>query len=331
MTPPGRDGDSARVNSGELDGEGEQLGHHGCECLKLGATPSTGFFTAVAVERAHSSAGGWSHVPCAFPARPPDAKFIPAIGHAPWPLASAHQGDYDQVTAFNDGPGMARACSGRAGVPSAASGRSRWRPREGVAAIRDHGAIHANAGPSRMQAGAAGGRTARAGRGPASLRLDRGHPQAPRWRSRSPSWCDTWRPPTRPDRRLGIDARRTQGGHRGWLRRARSRATAFGRQPRRGSGVAAIISHRTCHRWAPGWPNLGGVRQMAAAVSIPGIAFRWGWIAHDLLSLLALNPWAFRRALIVGAPIYDGSGRSSPRRAGGGQAVGRTPSSAQVG
>lgn len=103
---------------------------------------------------------------------------------------------------------------------------------------------------------------------------------------------------------VGIDARNGRVATRGWLEEsgveAASLAASF-----ENSGVAALITTDIATDGTLAGPNLEFLRRMAGASSIPVIASGGVGDLADLLSLLALAPLGVE-AVIVGRALYDG-------------------------
>ncbi len=103
---------------------------------------------------------------------------------------------------------------------------------------------------------------------------------------------------------VGIDARAGRVATRGWLEEsavaAEDLAASF-----EGSGVAALICTDIATDGTLAGPNLGFLRRMAEASTIPVIASGGIGDLTDLLSLLALAPLGVE-GVIVGRALYDG-------------------------
>ncbi len=104
---------------------------------------------------------------------------------------------------------------------------------------------------------------------------------------------------------VGIDARNGKVATRGWLTESTVEATDLAASFE-ASGVAAIISTDIATDGTLAGPNLEALRQLAAASSIPLIASGGVGSLTDLLALLALEPLGVE-AVIVGRALYDGS------------------------
>lgn len=103
---------------------------------------------------------------------------------------------------------------------------------------------------------------------------------------------------------VGIDARDGLVATRGWLESTHLRATELAASLE-GSGVAAIISTDIATDGTLAGPNLGALREMATATTIPVIASGGVGDLGHLLSLLTLAPLGVE-GVIVGRALYDG-------------------------
>jgi phosphoribosylformimino-5-aminoimidazole carboxamide ribotide isomerase len=103
---------------------------------------------------------------------------------------------------------------------------------------------------------------------------------------------------------VGIDARDGLVATRGWLESSAVAATSLAASFE-GSGVAALITTDIATDGTLAGPNLGFLRAMAQASSIPVIASGGVGDLADLLSLLSLAPLGVE-GVIVGRALYDG-------------------------
>ena len=103
---------------------------------------------------------------------------------------------------------------------------------------------------------------------------------------------------------VGIDARAGRVATRGWLEESTVQATALAASFA-DSGVAAIISTDIATDGTLAGPNLEALRAMAEASPIPLIASGGVGCLDDLLALLALEPLGVT-GVIVGRALYDG-------------------------
>jgi len=103
---------------------------------------------------------------------------------------------------------------------------------------------------------------------------------------------------------VGIDARDGLVATRGWLESSAVAATSLAASFE-GSGVAALITTDIATDGTLAGPNLGFLRAMAQASSIPVIASGGVGDLADLLSLLSLAPFGVE-GVIVGRALYDG-------------------------
>jgi len=103
---------------------------------------------------------------------------------------------------------------------------------------------------------------------------------------------------------VGIDARDGLVATRGWLESSAVAATSLAASFE-GSGVAALITTDIATDGNLAGPNLGFLRAMAQASSIPVIASGGVGDLADLLSLLSLAPLGVE-GVIVGRALYDG-------------------------
>lgn len=104
---------------------------------------------------------------------------------------------------------------------------------------------------------------------------------------------------------VGIDARGGKVATRGWLEESAVEATALAASFE-GSGVAAIVSTDIATDGTLAGPNLEALRAMATASPVPVIASGGVGSLTDLLALLALEPLGVE-AVIVGRALYDGA------------------------
>jgi len=226
---------------------------------------------------------------------------IPAIDLLHGHCVRLHQGDYDQVTRFNDDP-VAQALQWQE------QGAERLHlvdldgARQGVPANDAIIQAITNALAIPVQLGG-GVRTAERAEALLNCGLDRvilgtvaiEEPQLVRHLAT-----------LHPGRIVvGIDARDGKVATRGWLEDSAIEATALAASLE-GSGVVAIISTDIATDGTLAGPNLEALRQMAAASSIPVIASGGVGSLTDLLALLALEPLGVS-GVIVGRAIYDGS------------------------
>ena len=103
---------------------------------------------------------------------------------------------------------------------------------------------------------------------------------------------------------VGIDARNGLVATRGWIEESNVEATALAQQFSE-AGIAAIISTDIATDGTLAGPNLGALRSMAQASSVPVIASGGVGCMADLLSLLTLEPLGVE-GVIVGRALYDG-------------------------
>jgi phosphoribosylformimino-5-aminoimidazole carboxamide ribotide isomerase len=103
---------------------------------------------------------------------------------------------------------------------------------------------------------------------------------------------------------VGIDARDGLVATRGWLESSAVAATSLAASFE-GSGVAALITTDIATDGTLAGPNLGFLRAMAQASSIPVIASGGVGDLADLLSLLSLAPLGVE-GVSVGRALYDG-------------------------
>jgi phosphoribosylformimino-5-aminoimidazole carboxamide ribotide isomerase len=104
---------------------------------------------------------------------------------------------------------------------------------------------------------------------------------------------------------VGIDAKDGLVATRGWIETSSVEATELARSFE-GSGVAAIISTDIATDGTLAGPNLGALRAMAEASSIPVIASGGIGNLEHILSLLSIAPLGVE-GVIVGRALYDGS------------------------
>ena len=103
---------------------------------------------------------------------------------------------------------------------------------------------------------------------------------------------------------VGIDARQGKVATRGWVENSDTEATALAARFSE-SAIAAIISTDISTDGTLAGPNLSALREMAAASSVPVIASGGVGCMADLLALLALEPLGVE-GVIVGRALYDG-------------------------
>jgi phosphoribosylformimino-5-aminoimidazole carboxamide ribotide isomerase len=103
---------------------------------------------------------------------------------------------------------------------------------------------------------------------------------------------------------VGIDARDGMVATRGWLERSTVEATALA-QRFADLPLAALITTDIATDGTLAGPNLGFLRAMAQASSVPVIASGGVGSLEDLLALLALEPLGVE-GVIVGRALYDG-------------------------
>ena len=103
---------------------------------------------------------------------------------------------------------------------------------------------------------------------------------------------------------VGIDAKDGRVATRGWIEQSDVLATDLARRFS-DVGLAAIITTDIATDGTLAGPNLDGLRQMAAASSVPVIASGGIGCMADLLALLPLEPLGVN-AVIVGRALYDG-------------------------
>ncbi len=103
---------------------------------------------------------------------------------------------------------------------------------------------------------------------------------------------------------VGIDARDGKVATRGWLEESGTDATELARRFSAG-GIAAIISTDIATDGTLGGPNLEALRAMANASRVPLIASGGIGSLEHLLSLLSLEPLGVS-GVIVGRALYDG-------------------------
>jgi phosphoribosylformimino-5-aminoimidazole carboxamide ribotide isomerase len=103
---------------------------------------------------------------------------------------------------------------------------------------------------------------------------------------------------------VGIDAKDGLVATRGWIEASTVEASALAKSFE-GSAVAALITTDIATDGTLAGPNLGFLRTMAQASSIPVIASGGIGDLSDLLSLLSLAPLGVE-GVIVGRALYDG-------------------------
>jgi phosphoribosylformimino-5-aminoimidazole carboxamide ribotide isomerase len=104
---------------------------------------------------------------------------------------------------------------------------------------------------------------------------------------------------------VGIDAKDGLVATRGWIETSTVRATDLARRFE-GCGVAAIISTDIATDGTLAGPNLEALRAMAEASAIPVIASGGIGTLEDILALLSLAPLGVE-GVIVGRALYDGT------------------------
>jgi phosphoribosylformimino-5-aminoimidazole carboxamide ribotide isomerase len=102
---------------------------------------------------------------------------------------------------------------------------------------------------------------------------------------------------------VGIDARNGQVATRGWLETSDREATSLA-AALSSTGIAAIISTDIATDGTLKGPNLEALRAMATASAVPVIASGGVGCMADLLALLALEPLGIS-GVIVGRALYD--------------------------
>ena len=104
---------------------------------------------------------------------------------------------------------------------------------------------------------------------------------------------------------LGIDAKEGKVATRGWLEKSNISATDLAKRFKN-IGIAAIISTDISKDGTLEGPNLQAMKEMAVASSVPVIASGGVGTITDLISLLSLEPFGIS-GVIVGRALYDGS------------------------
>ncbi len=104
---------------------------------------------------------------------------------------------------------------------------------------------------------------------------------------------------------VGIDAKDGLVATRGWIETSTVQATELAKSFE-GSGVAAIISTDIATDGTLAGPNIDALRAMAEASSIPVIASGGIGTLEDILSLLSIAPLGVS-GVIVGRALYDGT------------------------
>ncbi|WP_296366644.1 1-(5-phosphoribosyl)-5-[(5-phosphoribosylamino)methylideneamino]imidazole-4-carboxamide isomerase [Vulcanococcus sp. Clear-D1] len=104
---------------------------------------------------------------------------------------------------------------------------------------------------------------------------------------------------------VGIDAKDGLVATRGWIETSTVKATDLAKSFE-GCGVAAIISTDIATDGTLAGPNLEALRAMAEASSIPVIASGGIGTLEDILSLLSIAPLGVEE-VIVGRALYDGT------------------------
>ncbi|WP_250544998.1 1-(5-phosphoribosyl)-5-[(5-phosphoribosylamino)methylideneamino]imidazole-4-carboxamide isomerase [Synechococcus sp. LA31] len=104
---------------------------------------------------------------------------------------------------------------------------------------------------------------------------------------------------------VGIDAKDGLVATRGWIETSTVKATELAKSFE-GCGVAAIISTDIATDGTLAGPNLEALRAMAEASSIPVIASGGIGRLEDILSLLSIAPLGVE-GVIVGRALYDGA------------------------
>lgn len=103
---------------------------------------------------------------------------------------------------------------------------------------------------------------------------------------------------------VGIDARDGKVATRGWIENSNVEATTLATELSI-KGIAAIISTDIATDGTLEGPNLDALRAMAQASQVPVIASGGVGCMADLLALLALEPLGVQ-GVIVGRALYDG-------------------------
>ncbi len=225
---------------------------------------------------------------------------IPAIDLLDGQCVRLHQGDYGQVTRFNDDP-VAQALAWqeqgaeRLHLVDLDGARSGEPVNDGVVrAITTALSIPVQLG--------GGVRTAERAEALLAFGLDRvilgtvavEHPELVReLAGRHPGRIV-----------VGIDAKDGKVATRGWLEASSVEAETLA-AGLEGSGVAALITTDIATDGTLAGPNLSFLRRMAQASSIPVIASGGVGDLADLLSLLSLAPLGVE-GVIVGRALYDG-------------------------
>jgi phosphoribosylformimino-5-aminoimidazole carboxamide ribotide isomerase len=231
---------------------------------------------------------------------PPPMQIIPAIDLLDGHCVRLHQGDYDQVTRFNDDP-VAQALEWqRQGAQRLhlvdLDGAKTGQP------VNDQAVKVITAALSIPVQLGGGVRSAERAEELLAAGLERvilgtvalEQPELVKRLARS-----------HPGRIVvGIDARDGQVATRGWLETSSIEATALARELS-ACGIAAIISTDIATDGTLAGPNLDALRAMAAASAVPVIASGGIGTLEHLLSLLPLQSLGVS-GVIVGRALYDG-------------------------
>ena len=104
---------------------------------------------------------------------------------------------------------------------------------------------------------------------------------------------------------IGIDAKEGKVATRGWINQSDVLATELAKSFLN-SGIAAIISTDITTDGTLQGPNINAMKAMAFASSVPVIASGGVGSIADLISLLALEPHGIN-GVIIGRALYDGA------------------------
>ena len=104
---------------------------------------------------------------------------------------------------------------------------------------------------------------------------------------------------------VGIDAKEGKVATRGWINQSNVLATDLAKSFLN-SGITAIISTDIDTDGTLQGPNLNAMKEIAFASSVPVIASGGVGSISDLISLLALEPYGIN-GVIIGRALYDGT------------------------